>query len=88
MLETTARLLVTLTLAYFAVGLVFAAAFVTRGAGRLDSNAVGGTLGFRLLILPGSAALWPILLTRWVRGTGGRDERSPHRAAARKGATR
>jgi hypothetical protein len=53
--------------AYVAAGLVFAAAFVTWGVQRMDPAAKGAPLGFRLLILPGSAALWPLLLRRWMR---------------------
>jgi len=65
---------------YFGVGLVFAVAFVTTGAKRLDPNASGSGIAFRLLIFSGSAALWPLLLRRWIRGD--RDvpeERNPHR---------
>lgn len=47
--------------AYFLAGLLFGVAFVTRLAGKLDDNALHGTLGFRLMILPGSILLWPFL---------------------------
>jgi len=53
---------------YLAMGFVFAVAFVCFGAGRVDPHAKQGTWGFRLLIIPGAAALWPLLLSRWVRG--------------------
>jgi len=65
---------------YFVLGLLFAVAFVAIGVEQLDPNAKGSGLAFRLLILPGSAAFWPLLLGRWVRGD--RDvpkERNPHR---------
>jgi hypothetical protein len=52
---------------YAVVGVVFAGAFVTWGVARVDSAAKGASLGFRLLILPGCAALWPLLLGRWMR---------------------
>lgn len=61
-----AELLVDLGLLYFAVGVLFATAFVTLGVGRVDSLAQGTGLGFRLIILPGCAALWPLLLLRWM----------------------
>ena len=54
-------------LAYLAAGLLFAVPFVARWAGRLDPAARNGSLGFRLLILPGSALLWPWLLARVLR---------------------
>lgn len=53
--------------AYAACGVLFAIAFVMKGVERVDSQAHGAPLGFRLLILPGAAALWPLLLRRWMR---------------------
>ncbi len=53
--------------AYVAAGVLFAAAFVTWGVQRVDPAAKGAPLGFRLLIMPGCAALWPLLLRRWKR---------------------
>jgi hypothetical protein len=58
--------------AYLAAGLVFAVAFVVVGIGRVDPAAVGAPIGFRLLILPGSALLWPVMLVRWIRAGGKR----------------
>lgn len=58
-----------LLLIYFGIGLLFALYFVVRGAGRLDAVARAGSRGFRLLILPGCAALWPLLLARLLRPT-------------------
>ncbi len=65
---------------YFAVGFLFAVVFVATGVKRIDPNAGGSGIGFRLLILPGSAAFWPLFLYRWIRRD--RDvpeERNPHR---------
>ena len=53
--------------AYAVAGAVFAFAFVIWGVQRVDRAAKGAPLGFRLLILPGSMALWPLLLGRWMR---------------------
>ena len=52
---------------YAAVGILFAAAFVARGAGRLDGNVNGSSWAFRLTIAPGAVALWPLLLLEWFR---------------------
>lgn len=68
---------------YAVLGGLFALAFVLRGAGRIDPNARGATWGFRVLIFPGSAALWPWLLVRWIRASEAREEKSPHREHAR-----
>lgn len=57
--------LVSLAGLYLLVGLVFAAAFVAVGAGVVQPKARSAGWGFRLLILPGAAALWPLLALLW-----------------------
>ena len=64
---TVAEVIVLAVLAYLACGLLFGLAFVTAGVGRVDAAARGTSAGFRLLILPGAAALWPFLAARWLR---------------------
>jgi hypothetical protein len=66
--------------AYAIVGVLFAILFVLRGVQRVDHQARGASIGFRLLILPGAAAFWPLLLMRWLRATGEPPkEGNPHR---------
>ncbi len=68
---------------YAAAGALFAVLFVSKGVGRIDPAARGARLGFRLLILPASIALWPILLRRWLSGVEEPPaERNAHREAA------
>jgi hypothetical protein len=67
---------------YFALGLLFAIAFAWRGVGAIDPAGREGTIGFRLLIVPASALLWPLLLRRWVRRAPPPIERNAHRDAA------
>jgi hypothetical protein len=55
--------------AYAAVGFAFALAFVSIGIQRVDSVAEHAPLGFRIIILPGVTALWPLLLVRWWKGS-------------------
>lgn len=63
-----ARALVLALELYLGFGSLFALAFLWRGLARLDPLAGEGTRGFRLLIFPGCAALWPWLLVRLARG--------------------
>ena len=65
-------MLLWLLAAYAIAGVTFAAAFVLVGVQRIDSQAKGTSAGFRALIFPGVAALWPLLLRRWLRATPGR----------------
>lgn len=57
---------------YAALGIVFAVAFVSRGVSRVDHAADHAPWSFRLIILPGVAALWPLLLVRWLGAGKGR----------------
>ena len=50
---------------YGAIGAVVALAFATRGVTRVQPAAV--SLGARILLLPGAAALWPYVLIRWIK---------------------
>ncbi len=52
---------------YAAIGGLFAIAFVTGGISRLDPLTKGASVGFRMIIVPGAAALWPLPLTKWIR---------------------
>ena len=68
---------------YVAVGVLFAVYFVVKGAGKVDEVAREGTWGFRVLIFPGVAALWPLLASRLLRGVAQPPvERNPHRRLA------
>jgi hypothetical protein len=80
MLETLANAFVDVLAAYAGLGLVFATVFVLVGVQKLDSEATGSGIGFRLLILPGVAAFWPLFLYRWARGIAEPPvEENPHR---------
>ena len=79
MYERVATLLVDALYLYCAAGSFFAIAFVTSGVKRIDSQAIGSGIGFRVLIFPGAAALWPLLLRRWISQSGEPPaERNPH----------
>jgi hypothetical protein len=54
-------------LLYSAAGLVTALAFVSIGVSQVLVPPAPITLGARILLLPGAAALWPYILIRWVR---------------------
>jgi len=73
--------IVRLTLLYLLIGLCFAVAFAARGAGWLDPVARHGTMGFRLLVIPGAMTLWPYLAFRLAKGVPSR-ERNAHRDLA------
>lgn len=57
---------------YAIVGVIVGIALVCCGVTRIDSAAHESRWSFRLLILPGVAALWPFMLTRWIAAVRGR----------------
>jgi len=54
-----AEVILYLCLAYSLCGLAVAIPFVLRAVDRVDASARGASMGFRLLILPGTVPLWP-----------------------------
>jgi membrane protein implicated in regulation of membrane protease activity len=53
---------------YLACGFLFAVPFVLAGVKKIDPHAAHGSWGFRLLIIPGTTVLWPLMLRRWLKG--------------------
>lgn len=62
-----AQWLVRIVVLYAAAGLVFACAFSLWGVQQVDAGARGSHPLFRVLIIPGAAALWPLMLGKWLR---------------------
>ncbi len=84
MLDTFANTIVYTLAVYASLGLVFAVPFVWLGVQRVDSEAQGSSIGFRLLILPGVATFWPMFLYRWRRGIAEPPiETNPHRLSSK-----
>ncbi|HEY0678173.1 MAG TPA: hypothetical protein VGD17_07795 [Chitinophagaceae bacterium] len=60
-------ILLILAAVYLAAGLLFAMLFVTKGVDVIDEGSHGTGWGFRLIIVPGTILLWPVLLIKWKR---------------------
>ena len=52
---------------YLLIGVTFSIAFTLLGAKAIDQVAKTTSFGFKLLVLPASALLWPIMLAKWIR---------------------
>jgi len=59
---------------YLMFGLLIGIPFAWRGVERIDLAAAGASWSFRLMILPGCVALWPLIVRRWNQG---KNEDSP-----------
>ncbi|MEO9971247.1 MAG: hypothetical protein ABJG15_15730 [Hyphomonadaceae bacterium] len=62
----TAEVLVTGLGLYFLIGVVFAVLFVSLGVQKIDPAARGMPIRARLIILPGTMLLWPLMLVKWM----------------------
>ncbi len=67
--EPAALLILQAAGAYLGTGLAFGLAFIFLGIGKIDPVAKAMPLRVRLVLLPGTAALWPLMLAKWVRQT-------------------
>jgi len=54
---------------YLALGFIFSIAFITKGVDKIDEGAHGASLGFRIIIIPGTMIFWPLLLRKWLNST-------------------
>ncbi len=50
---------------YLIAGILFAVFFLSKGIHKIDTAAHGSGWGFKLIILPGTIVLWPVLLNKW-----------------------
>ncbi len=54
---------------YAAAGVAVAAAFLVFGVTRVLPEPLPVTVGARMLLFPGAAALWPYVLLRWLKSS-------------------
>lgn len=54
---------------YLALGLLFSVLFLWKGLTQVDHDTVGSGLAFRLIILPGMLAFWPVFLIKWIKSS-------------------
>jgi hypothetical protein len=52
-------------LVYLLAGVVFAIFFLSMGIEKMDASAHGSAFCFRMIIFPGTVALWPVLWYKW-----------------------
>ena len=65
-MRSPAETIILIVEVYLALGALTAAGFLTVGVSRAMPHAGHITLAARLLILPASILLWPLVLRRWL----------------------
>ncbi len=68
----TASFVLTLGEYWLWIGALVAVVFLTIGIDRIDEDARGAYI-FRVLLVPGVLAIWPLVLMRWFTLETGRD---------------
>jgi hypothetical protein len=61
------ELVLIVVLIYLALGVLFVIPFLIKGLTKVDEGAHGGTMGFKIIIIPGVIVFWPVLLRKWIR---------------------
>jgi hypothetical protein len=64
---------------YALLGVLVGGMFVVTGVSTVDHAAAGkgAPWSFRILILPGAIALWPVVLLKWLRAARRASEHNP-----------
>ena len=62
-----ASIFVNLFYGYLLIGFLFALWFIFAGVQKMDNGMANANIGLRLLLLPGSIALWPIMLGKYLK---------------------
>lgn len=56
-----------ITVIYLTLGALFVIPFLLKGITKVDEGAHGGTIGFKIIIIPGVIVFWPVLLNKWKK---------------------
>ncbi len=68
MLETIATIFLLLLALYVLIGIVFYFPFIKKGVHKIDEGVKDAPKFMKVLIFPGTVALWPILLKKMKKG--------------------
>ena len=62
-----AEILLIIAAIYLLVGVLFVIPFLMKGLNKIDEEAHGSTIGFKIIIIPGVIVFWPVLLSKWIK---------------------
>jgi hypothetical protein len=52
---------------YLFLGVLFVVPFLVKGLTKVDEGSHGGSIGFKIIIIPGVIVFWPALLRKWLK---------------------
>ena len=67
-METVVHIFVLALQIYLLIGVLFAIIIQKNGLKKIDPVVEGAGRWFRVLTFPGIVALWPILMSKWIKG--------------------
>ncbi len=74
-MEKAVEFIMMLFSGYLLSGLLFAIPFVTKGVTVVDPDGAKGTgWSFRMIIIPGTMVFWPLLLKKWIKASGKKND--------------
>jgi hypothetical protein len=68
MIETIVSILLIIAGLYLLTGIIFYFPFIRKGVHTFDDGVKSAPLMMKILIFPGTVALWPVLLKKWRKG--------------------
>ena len=54
---------------YLLIGFLFSLLLLWKGLAKIDPNTIGSGIGFKLLVLPGLCAFWPLFVRKWLKSS-------------------
>ena len=60
------QIILIIVLIYLLAGVLFVIPFLLKGIVKVDEVAHGGSIGFKLIIIPGIIVFWTVLLKKWL----------------------
>ena len=65
-----------IVLIYLLAGVLFVIPFLLKGLTKVDEGAHGGTIGFKIIIIPGVIVFWPVLFNKWMKSMNHKDTKN------------
>ncbi len=63
---TIVEIILIVVAVYLGLGVLFVIPFLVKGLTKVDEGAKGGTIGFKIIIIPGVIVFWPMMLHKWT----------------------
>jgi len=66
-MESIVIIIINILVIYVIAGLLFSFLFIWKGLDKVDPATEGTSIWFRMIIIPGLCAFWPLFLSKWIK---------------------